>query len=115
MSYLEQAVFGLGDEQCHVSLATGEITGISYRPQGSITKASNGSEVNTKTFLDKSYEGLSAIIYSTEHFATQRASNGLDISVLYNPNAKNPISRRSFRFGREKWVEKGHLKMKVHK
>lgn len=112
VSYLEQAVFGIGDEQVHISVATGEITGVSHVVQREIQKPSNGAAVPTVAFMGDDYAGVSGVIYTANHFINSYRENGKDISVLHNPKATNPIEREWLRFGREKWVEGNYLRMK---
>lgn len=114
VSYLEQAVFGIGDEQFHISVETGEITGMSHVVQREITKPSNAAAVPTLAFMGDDYAGVSGVIYSVHHFANSFHENGKDISVLHNPKATNAIPRNWLRFGREKWVEGNELRMKKY-
>lgn len=112
VSYLEQAVFGFGDEQIHISVETGEITGVSHIVQQEVTKPSNSVTVPTMAFIGNDYIGVSGVIYSVNQFINAYHEKGADISVLHNPKATNRVPRGWLRFGCEKWVEGNCLKMR---
>jgi hypothetical protein len=113
VSYLEQAVFGLGDEQWSVSVETGEVTGISFRPQPEIEKPSNGAMVPALAFMGGEYAGVSGILYCTHHVINTHDRQGKNISLLHNPMAQNKIPLEIIKLGREKWIADGYLRMKL--
>lgn len=112
VSYMEQSVFGLGDEQWHVSVETGNVTGMSHEVRLSVNKPSNQAPVSTAAFLGTQYSGVSGLLYSALPLTVTRSMRGADISLVCNPNANNRMPLGVFRFGREKWVEENSLKMR---
>jgi hypothetical protein len=112
ISYLEQAVFGLGDEQCHLSVDTGEVTATSHRPQPEIRKPSNGASVQTQSFLGDEYSGVSGVLYCTHNIVMFHREAGRDVSLLHNPMARNKIPHEVIKLGREKWVVGDRLRIR---
>ncbi len=85
------AVFGIG--HIVLNMKTGKKT---WSPKPEIQKSS-GKSVPLGYFLDKKYEGISAIIYETHNVLTlSLLSPGSNFIVVHNPLAKNPIPQEFF-------------------
>jgi hypothetical protein len=65
----------------------------------------SGASVRTSLFLDSTYCGLSAVIFSDAYPLSLRKPNGREFKLVHNPYARNPIERGLFKIGREYWVE----------
>ena len=100
MPRIARAVLSIGSEYITCSRESGEAISSGYNYQESISK-SNGAEISIGIFLDKKYEGISAILYSCVDVCNRSERLGQDFILIHNPLAKNPISEGYFRLGRE--------------
>lgn len=72
----------------------------------------NGEPVQTNFFEDRTYSGISAVIYSYSNVVIHPKKIGIEIHFVRNPLAENKLPHGIFRFGREWWVENDELKCK---
>lgn len=88
--YILDAAFGIGAEYAKLDIQTKKTIGGGYQKAVTRNKIKEGNEIeeiDCKFFLDRSYEGISAILYS--HASIYNMSN--DYIILSNPYAKNPL------------------------
>jgi hypothetical protein len=65
----------------------------------------NDEPIRTNFFLDSSYCGLSAIIFSDARPLPPPKPDASEFKLVHNPYAKNPVDRGLFKIGREYWAE----------
>ena len=104
-SFIEKAVFPIGNRQFHLALNSGEIINESYAKRESILKTS-GTEIPTTLFIDNDYQGITAVMFSPHWIADSWNRYGSDIETVHNFSAKNPIPLGIFNL-----VSKSGLKM----
>jgi hypothetical protein len=69
----------------------------------------NGSGVEMLMFRDKTFESVSAVIYSDKNILNCPKDSdkiGDCLVIVYNPFAKNPLPNNFFKFG-ETWIQDG--------
>lgn len=75
-------------------------------------KKKAGSDVSTSVFLNESYSGISAVIYSGVDCANKPTQMGADFVLVHNAMARNKLDCGTFRFGTEYWLENDILNYK---
>jgi len=65
-----------------------------------VTKA-NGTETNTTCFLDSTYAGVSAVLFSEANFLMEATEGYNSFLLVHNLNARNPLGGGWLGFGRE--------------
>jgi hypothetical protein len=95
-----KAVMPFGDYTMIMDQDTNQVlkSGYHYRPE--IFKPS-GKPVQTTTFLDPNYDGISAIMFSNMNIRDIPNRYGNDFLFFHNPRAINPLPRGWFRAGYE--------------
>lgn len=95
----------------HLSRETLEVTGTGYEYQGKVIKAS-GTEIETTSFLNPEYSGISAVIYSCVDAFNHPTEISQSLLLFHNPLATAPLPLGFLKKGQEYWVVGGHLKNK---
>lgn len=95
-----KAVLPIGDQQIAVRLSDGESTAGDYTYRPDVQKSS-GNLVRTEVFLDSSYAGISAILFSSSNLLNPPRTDGDEFILVVNPVATNPIPAGFLGFGRE--------------
>lgn len=109
LSYCEQVLFGVGDLQVSIEIGTGRVLGQSYAQRATLTKK-NGAEVCAHIYANPSFSGISAVLYTADHFAMLNPPR-LRSRLVHNPEASTPLEREIFRFGIERWVDSNGVLM----
>lgn len=104
------AVFPIGNRVVHLDAVTFEVTGESFEHEPILVKQS-GAPVSKDIFLDKSHEGVSAVIYCWADPCNRVTRPGCDFIVVHNPHAANPLPRGALPCGIEAWLEGGNVKL----
>jgi hypothetical protein len=99
-----------GFQVLHLSRETSEVTGTSYEYQGEVIKAS-GTEIETTSFLNPEYSGISAVIYSCVDAFNYPTEISKSLLLFHNPLATAPLLLGFLKKGYEYWVDE-HLKNK---
>ncbi len=99
-----------GDQVLHLDRETLELFDTSYEYQQYVTKAS-GSEIETTSFLNPEYSGVSAVIYSCVDVFQYPKEIGQSLLLFHNPLASNRLSPGFLKKGNEYWVD-CHLRYK---
>lgn len=94
-----KTVFPLGGLQVVWNTDTGEIIESKYEYRDSISKSS-GASVGKQYFMDETYSGISAVLYSYEDIINPPliGESGSNMIVVHNPLADNPINDTVFSF-----------------
>lgn len=100
MPRIVRAVLPIGSECITFDRESAEVIECGFHHQASISK-SNGSEIATDIFLDKKYQGISAILYSCVDLCNRPNELGQDYILIHNPLAKNPVKKGLLGVGRE--------------
>jgi hypothetical protein len=103
-SFILSAVFSLGNDFVTYDCATGEIVRQGRHYQSAVKKA-NGVEIETLFFMDSAHSDISAVIHNSSDIANPPEERGVDLSIIHNPFAKNPLPRGSLKFLTEYYVE----------
>lgn len=88
--------------------------GSNWSARDKINKIS-GSNVEMLMFRDKTFEGVSAVIYSDKNILNSprdREKMGDNLTIAYNPFAKSPLPSNFFKFG-ESWIQVGSQVKKI--
>ncbi|MBE9099698.1 hypothetical protein [Vacuolonema iberomarrocanum] len=85
-----RALLPFGHEVLHLDTETLELVDTSYKYQGVVNKAS-GTEIETTSFLNTKYSGISAIIYSCADVFNHPVAISKSLLLFHNPSASNPI------------------------
>jgi len=88
--------------------------GSNWSARDKINKIS-GSNVEMLMFRDETFEGVSAVIYSDKNILNSprdREKMGDNLTIVYNPFAKNPLPNNFFKFG-ESWIQVGSQVKKI--
>jgi hypothetical protein len=88
--------------------------GSNWSARDKINKIS-GSNVEMLVFRDKTFEGVSAVIYSDKDILNSprdREKMGDNLTIVYNPFAKNPLPNNFFKFGKS-WIQVGSQVKKI--
>ncbi len=104
------AVFPIGNRVVHLDANTFEITGHSFEHEPTLIKQS-GAEVSKSIFLDKSHDGISAVMYCWVDQYNRATQQGRDFILVHNPNASNPIERGALPCGVEAWFDGENVKL----
>jgi hypothetical protein len=105
-----RSLLPFGFQVLHLSRETLEVTGNSYEYQGGVIKIS-GAEIETTSFLNPEYSGISAVIYSCVDVCNYPTEISRALLLFHNPLAKNPLPLGFLKKGYEYWVDE-HLKNK---
>lgn len=109
-----KAIYPIGAYQVLWDKQTGAIVGQQNEPRSSIVKAS-GENVPTMRFLDRSSEGISAILMSFANALCYGAALGFDFELAHNPMSRAPIedfvipAKRAWRFNESSGELTGHI------
>jgi len=104
-----KVVFPCGDPQTVNDNETLEIISSQYEYRPNIIKK-NGEPVSTMIFLDKEYDGISALLFSVVDAVSSASVLGHDFIIIHNPVAKNRILPGYMNIGKEFWInDKGTL------
>jgi hypothetical protein len=106
-----RSLLPFGFQVLHLSRETLELTGSSYEYRGEVIKAS-GTEIETTSFLNPEYSGISAVIYSSVDAFNHPTEISKALLLFHNPLATNPLPFSFLKKGYEYWVEEQHLKNK---
>jgi type I restriction enzyme S subunit len=98
------AVFPIGDESILIDTETGKAVGSFHQPKPLIRKA-KGSPVPLDCFLDPSYAGISALIYSTANPSNPHPRLGSGFTIVHNPLAWAPLQRGMLPCWEEYWLD----------
>jgi hypothetical protein len=99
-----RSVLPIGHEQVHLSTESLEIIGHSFQYQSTVAKLA-GSIVRTDVFLDSTYCGISAVLYSGSDEINRPNTPGVDFVLVRNPNAVAPLPHNWLPFAWEYWVD----------
>lgn len=105
-----RSLLPFGHQVLHLDTKTLELVDTSYEYQGVVIKAS-GTEIETTSFLNAEYSGISAIIYSCTDVFNHPVEISKSLLLFHNPLALNPIPLGFLRNGDEYWVD-WHLRTK---
>lgn len=106
-----RSLLPFGFQVLHVSTETGEINGSSHNYQGEVTTAT-GAGVETTSFLNPEYAGISAVIYSCADVFNHPTEIGKELLLFHNPLATSPLPLGFLRKGCEYWCVDKNLKNK---
>lgn len=106
--YIIQAVFPIGGLASVVDTKTLEVVSQEYSHKPSVCKVS-GERISTNIFLDRRYEGISAVLYSTVDDYRYPRQQKHDFKVVYNPLALNSLSNKWLTCSSVYWVENNKL------
>lgn len=105
-----RALLPFGHQVLHLDRKTLEVVGTSHEYQGGVIKAS-GTAIETTSFLNIEYSGISAVIYSCVNVFNHPTEISRALLLFHNPLALNPIPLGFFKKGYEYWVD-WHLRDK---
>lgn len=105
-----RSLLPFGFQVLHLSRETLEVTETSYEYQGQVIKAS-GTEIETTSFLNREYSGISAVIYSCVDAFNYPTEISKALLLFHNPRATTPLPLGFIKKGYEYWVDE-HLKSK---
>jgi len=105
-----KCLFAIGHQVLFLKHNKREIVpvGSTWSARDKINKV-NGSGVEMLMFRDKTFESVSAVIYSDKNILNcpkDRDKIGDCLVIVYNPFAKNPLPNNFFKFG-ETWIQDG--------
>ncbi|PZV12099.1 MAG: hypothetical protein DCF22_13155 [Leptolyngbya sp.] len=106
-----RSLLPFGFQVLHLSKETLEVIETSYEYQGEIIKAS-GTAIETTSFLNPEYSGISAVIYSCVDAFNYSTEISKSLLLFHNPLATNPLPLGFLKKGYEYWVD-GSLKNKI--
>jgi hypothetical protein len=104
-----RSLLPFGFQVLHLNRETLEETSTSHEYQGEVFKAS-GTKVETTSFLNSEFSGISAVIYSCENALSYTDEISKSLLLFHNPLAINPLPLGFLRKGYEYWVDDQHLK-----
>jgi len=99
-----RSLLPFGFQVLHLSRETLEVTGTSYEYQGEVIKAS-GTEIETTSFLNREYSGISAVVYSCVDVFNYPTEISKALLLFHNPPATTPLPLGFLRKGYEYWVD----------
>jgi hypothetical protein len=102
-----RSLLPFGFQVLHLSRETLEVTGTSYDYQGEVIKAS-GTGIETTSFLNSEYAGISAVIYSCVDAFNYPTEISKALLLFHNPLATTPLPLGFLEKGLEYWVDE-HL------
>jgi hypothetical protein len=105
-----RSLLPFGYQVLHLDTKTLELVDTSHEYQGAVIKAS-GTKIETTSFLNAEYSGVSAIIYSCADVFNHPVEISKSLLLFHNPLALNPIPLGFLKNGYEYWVD-WHLKNK---
>jgi hypothetical protein len=105
-----RSLLPFGFQVLHLSRETSEVIGASYEYQGEVMKVS-GTEIETTSFLNPEYSGISAVIYSCADVFNYPIEISKSLLLFHNPLATTPLPLGFLKKGHEYWVDE-HLKNK---
>lgn len=105
-----RSLLPFGFQVLHLNRENLELTDTSYEYQGEVVKIS-GTEVETTSFLNPKYSGISAVIYSCADVSNYPIEISNALLLFHNPLAVNPLPIGFLKKGHEYWVEQ-YLKNK---
>lgn len=105
-----RSLLPFGHQVLHLDMKTLELVNTSHKHQGVVFKTS-GTEIETTSFLNAEYAGISAIIYSCADIFNHPVEISKSLLLFHNPLALNPIPLGFLKNGYEYWVG-WHLKNK---
>jgi len=97
---IAKSLLAIGKEYVTFDRETHAYLGSGHQHQQSISKPS-GSEVATDIFLDPSYAGISAVLYSNSDPVSRSGKDGQGYLLVHNPLAANPVEEGFLRAGKE--------------
>lgn len=99
-----KALFPCGDPQAIVNRETLKIIRLQYEYRSNIIKKS-GCPVSTNIFLDKKYNGISAVLFSSVDAVNRSEILGDDFIIVHNHIAMNPIQLGYINIDKEYWID----------
>jgi hypothetical protein len=105
-----RSLLPFGHEVLHLDRETMEVTGTSHEYQGEVIKVS-GTGIETTSFLNTKYSGISAVIYSCVDAFNHPTEISKSLLLFHNPLALNPVPLGFLNKGYEYWVD-WHLRYK---
>jgi hypothetical protein len=99
-----RSLLPFGSQVLHLNRETSEFVDTSHEYQGEVIKAS-GAEIETTSFLNPEYSGISAIIYSCADVFNHPIDISHSLLVFHNPLALNSLPLGFLKKGHEYWVE----------
>lgn len=87
----------------HIGVEDLSLMNTSYEYQGEVIKIS-GSSVDTTSFLNHEYSGISAVIYSCDDIFNHPTEISRSLLLFHNPLARNPLPLGFLKKGSEYWV-----------
>ncbi len=106
--FILQSVFPIGNLMDTFDRNDPEFRDIRYGTRWVINKK-KGSPVRTDVFLDSTYSGISAVLFSNAYALALPRPTGTEVVLVHNPKARNPIERGMLKVGREYWLEGDRL------
>ena len=106
-----RSLLPFGFQVIHLSRQTLEVAKTSHEYQGEVIKSS-GTEIETTSFLNPEYAGISAVIYSGADAFNYPAEISKELLLFHNPLAINPLPFGFLRKGCEYWVDEQRLTSK---
>ncbi|MBW4553086.1 MAG: hypothetical protein KME35_18535 [Aphanocapsa sp. GSE-SYN-MK-11-07L] len=85
-----RSLLPFGFQVLHLSRETLEVAGTSYEYQGEVVKAS-GTEIETTSFLNPEYSGISAVIYSCVDVFNYPTEISKALLLFHNPLSATPL------------------------
>jgi len=106
-----RALLPFGHQVLSFNKETANIVDISYNSQETVVKAS-GKGVETTSFLNPQFSGISAVIYSCADVLNYPTEISKSLLIFHNPLAENPLPLGFLKNGYEYWVEDQYPKSK---
>jgi hypothetical protein len=108
-----KSVFGVGVEAFLLNSSTMKFEGSTHIPLETVAKAS-GSPVSQQAFLDGTYSGISACLYSSVDAYNRPERLDQPFVLVHNPTAKVRLALGAIPLGREYWVQDQKLAHQAH-
>lgn len=106
-----RSLLPFGHQVLRLDAKTLELVDTSHEYQGVVSKAS-GTEIETTSFLNAEYSGISAIIYSCADVFNHPVKISESLLLFHNPLALNPIPLDFLKSGHEYWIDSHLLRNK---
>jgi type I restriction enzyme S subunit len=103
-----RCLFGIGNLTYSFDKNIGSFTD-SYYQQDSNTQNPNQEEIRFDNFLTDQYSHISAVIYSIVDIYNMPKIIGNDLTIVYNPNAINPLQTGFLSVGQEFYLKEEDL------
>lgn len=113
--HIVKVLYGIGDPFFNIQTITGKIVDSGYTIRESIAKPISGTDIRTDWFLDKTHEGISAVLYEPDHIKNRPEvwgrSPDSNLILVHNLYASKMLPRSAIRVGNEWDCVDGKLKI----